>query len=906
MTTLDWLLCAAAVPVLLVLLRYAIGLTQLRALRLAPRRAEPVAADEVPAGLREALADGIDALRELGFPDCTWHRMPTLLATREPCSQWFASALHAEHGVVAAVLPSEEPEPGWLWEPSFASYFDDGTALLTTDCRAHVLAPFREALALADDYVGTVTEPWTAHLARVAAHPGTPLRDPAGLAARDAALLAAVFDTALAQGRLEREATGLYRLSWRGALDYLREYTRGSKRRVAAMMKRRGAGPAPAPDHRLAAVDAVVMTPSLLATKGDAMSFTARLALLVTTAAVSFAAFAWTLGLEFAAWLIATLAFHEAGHFLLMKRYDYANLKVFFVPFLGAAVSGHHTEATAAQRVAIYLAGPVPGLLLGSLLIAGFIGHWWPGSGAAWTLAVLLVAINYTNLLPFEPLDGGRIVGLLWFARHPRLRIAMFGLGLCALAALAIASGSRAFVIFCVFIALGLPYVYRQSRLLERLRADGVPADEREAVAALCARLVAAQPALPFAQRHATVKGLLPDLRLPLPTRREIVVGSSAYVAAMLAPLVLAVSLLGGEVLLAVPGLADLRALADVRQHERRVAEAHTPLARWQANLDASRYFLQRRRQPARAAPYLREAVALSTQLAPDDARRAEAVLLLAVAVDAREAATALEAALPMLSAAQLPDARARVLEQLSTRAPDEHRERSQWLEEALTLRERDANSNPFRLLALRAQLAVARRDAGDVAGAVQVLRESFEQTRAQPRASADEDEAARALRLDAASQLAWLLVDLGRAAEALAVIDAARADAALSPAPARRAYTVLEAWALHGAMRDEEALALLAPHLEATASPVSDPVDEFLVATDLALFCRHAGRDDCAGRALTRLRALLDEQAYLTDLVPALLGEEGSPLQASRRRQQRDFLAGAGLGRAFATDAVR
>ncbi len=787
MTTLDWLLCAAAVPVPLVLLRYALGLTQLRALRFAPRRANPVAADEVPAGLREALAEGIDALRELGFSDWTWHRMPTLLVTREPCSLWFASALHAEHGVVAAALPAEGPEPGWLWEPSFVTHFDDGTALLTTDCRAHVLAPFREALALADDYVGAVAEPWIAHLARVAAHPGTPVLDPECLAARDAALLAAMFDTALAQGRLEREATGLYRLSWRGALDCLREYTSGSKRRVAAMMKRRGAGPTPAPDHRLAAVDAVAMTPSLLAAKGDAMSFTARLALLVTTATASFAAFAWTLGLEFAAWLIATLAFHEAGHFLLMKRYDYANLKVFFVPFLGAAVSGHHAEATAAQRVAIYLAGPVPGLLLGSLLIAGFIGHWWPDSGAAWTLAVLLVAVNYTNLLPFEPLDGGRIVGLLWFARHPRLRIAMFGLGLCALAALAIAGGSRAFFVFCVLVALGLPHVYRQSRLLERLRADGVPTDEREAVAALCARLVVAQPTLPFAQRHAAVKGLLPDLRLPLPTRREIVVGSSAYVAAMLAPLLLVASLLGGEALLAVPGLAELRALADVRQHDRRVAEAHAPLARWQANLDAGRHFLERRGQPARAAPYLREAVALSTRLAADDARRAEAVLLLAVAVDAREATAALEAALPTLSAAHLPDARTRVLEQLSARAPDEHRRRSRWLEEALVLRERAANANPFLLLALRTQLAVARRDAGDVSGAVQALREAFEQTQAQAHASAAEDEAARALRLDAASQLAWLLVDLGRAAEALTVIDVARADAAQSPVPARR-----------------------------------------------------------------------------------------------------------------------
>ncbi len=98
----------------------------------------------------------------------------------------------------------------------------------------------------------------------------------------------------------------------------------------------------------------------------------------------------------------------------------------------------------------------------------------------------------------------------------------------------------------------------------------------------------------------------------------------------------------------------------------------------------------------------------------------------------------------------------------------------------------------------------------------------------------------------------------------------------------------------------------LLAPHLEVAAFPGSDPVDEFFVATDLALFCRQAGRGDCARRALTRLRALLDAQAYLSDLIPALLGEEGSPLQTARRRQQRDFLAGAGLGHAFGSGDAR
>jgi len=533
MSTVDWLLCAAALPALLLGLRYAIGLVQLRALRLSPRAAAAVNADEVPIALREALADGLAALADLGFTDCRWFRMPTLLVTRLPCEQWFAVGFHPIDAALGAIVVSDAPEAGWLWEPSFATHFEDRSVLMTTDGRAHALAPFREQLALADDYTGSIAAAWAAHRSRVAQHGGERLRDRALLAERDVALGQAMFETARARGRLEWGADGHYRLSWRGALDYLREYQRGMQRRAGALAKRRAAAPVTTTPTLLAAVDAVAMTPGLLAAKGDTLSFGGRCALLAATAALSFVAFAATAGVAFASCLLATLALHEAGHFLMMKRYDYANLKVFFVPFLGAAVSGDHPEATAGQRIAIYLAGPLPGMLLGGVLVAGLAGGWWTASSTGWTLAILLLAINYTNLLPFEPLDGGRIVGLLWFARHPRLRIATFALGLCPLVALAVASESKAFLVFCALVALGLPHLYRQSRLLQAVRAGEVSRDDREAIATLYARLAVIQPALPHAQRLAVVKGLLPELRLPLPTRGEIAWGSLVYLLAL-------------------------------------------------------------------------------------------------------------------------------------------------------------------------------------------------------------------------------------------------------------------------------------------------------------------------------------------------------------------------------------
>ncbi|MDX1653260.1 MAG: hypothetical protein R3277_12250, partial [Brumimicrobium sp.] len=38
--------------------------------------------------------------------------------------------------------------------------------------------------------------------------------------------------------------------------------------------------------------------------------------------------------------LLGVLLFHELGHFTAMKLFGYENLKMLFIPFLGAMVSG--------------------------------------------------------------------------------------------------------------------------------------------------------------------------------------------------------------------------------------------------------------------------------------------------------------------------------------------------------------------------------------------------------------------------------------------------------------------------------------------------------------------------------------------------------------------------------------
>ncbi|MFM7919981.1 MAG: site-2 protease family protein, partial [Planctomycetaceae bacterium] len=113
-------------------------------------------------------------------------------------------------------------------------------------------------------------------------------------------------------------------------------------------------------------------------------------------------------------WIVLTVLLHEIGHFVAMYRQGYSNLQMFFIPFIAGAVAGTKADATPAEQLRMLLAGPAPGLLLGCSI-------YWLDTlqpiPAARTFAIWLVALNLLNLLPVWPLDGGRIVWIL-FARH--------------------------------------------------------------------------------------------------------------------------------------------------------------------------------------------------------------------------------------------------------------------------------------------------------------------------------------------------------------------------------------------------------------------------------------------------------------------------------------------------------
>jgi hypothetical protein len=120
--------------------------------------------------------------------------------------------------------------------------------------------------------------------------------------------------------------------------------------------------------------------------------------------------------------LVAVVLFHELGHYAGMRLCGYRDVSIFFVPFLGGAAVGVKERAPVWQQVLVLLLGPGPGIVVGSLLWMGLVRAEHP---ALCQLVSFLVAINLANLAPLDPLDGGRLVNLLLFYRHPRAEAAV-------------------------------------------------------------------------------------------------------------------------------------------------------------------------------------------------------------------------------------------------------------------------------------------------------------------------------------------------------------------------------------------------------------------------------------------------------------------------------------------------
>src|SRR5262249_59124014 len=90
-------------------------------------------------------------------------------------------------------------------------------------------------------------------------------------------------------------------------------------------------------------------------------------------------------------------------------------------------------------------------------------------------LVVVLVLLNGLTLLPFEPLDGGRLMHLVLSSRYRVLDVLWLGIGGGGLAWLAVKLASFPLGVLAAMMFMFIPRRVRAMRAAAAVRASGIP-----------------------------------------------------------------------------------------------------------------------------------------------------------------------------------------------------------------------------------------------------------------------------------------------------------------------------------------------------------------------------------------------------------------------------------------------
>jgi Zn-dependent protease len=119
---------------------------------------------------------------------------------------------------------------------------------------------------------------------------------------------------------------------------------------------------------------------------------------------------------------MSVLLIHELGHFFAMKHFKCKNVRTIFLLVLGITTTSSIVKSRL-NRTVISMAGPVPGIVLGSILL--ILSGYLPDE--IYSLAEFLVIINFFNLIPIAVLDGGNIFETL-FIPNSNKKIGIYNL----------------------------------------------------------------------------------------------------------------------------------------------------------------------------------------------------------------------------------------------------------------------------------------------------------------------------------------------------------------------------------------------------------------------------------------------------------------------------------------------
>jgi stage IV sporulation protein FB len=162
--------------------------------------------------------------------------------------------------------------------------------------------------------------------------------------------------------------------------------------------------------------------------------------------------------------LVVVIVIHEAGHFIAMKIYGYGNVRMLFIPLLGAFVSGQPAHIHPVKKMVVLMAGPLPGIFIGMICSMIFShNHQY----IYYQLALIFIFLNVFNLLPVSPLDGGQMLETLFFRSNRMVQTIFIAFSSLAIALLAWGTKNYAILLIIVFLVMRIKLLWKKNAASE-------------------------------------------------------------------------------------------------------------------------------------------------------------------------------------------------------------------------------------------------------------------------------------------------------------------------------------------------------------------------------------------------------------------------------------------------------
>ncbi|MGD8939157.1 MAG: hypothetical protein PVJ72_07250, partial [Gammaproteobacteria bacterium] len=456
---------AGAVVMLIVLLQLRHVLA-----RCFPLLTARIIAAAPPKGVSDLYEPAHKELSALGFEGPIW-----LLRTSDPAEAGYqplcAVYRHRTEGALAWLMPPVSPEMPHRLLGYWTTKLLGGTLVTSQP-----FDPYFECIATPETPAQTIdgqtlSEQWQQHQKfRAKFRIDTDMNSTAkeAIVKQAGEELNGQRQKLLERGALWRDRSGLFRPRLVFALRMLWKIMRRPKPKDEAK---------PIPPSRL-----VILATTLERIRNAEPSKGAQMGLFAASVILSVTIGAIVWDLRLAVILLAVVIFHELGHYLAMRAFGYRSVHMMALPLVGGVTIGYDANPEAAKKAWMSMMGPLPGIVVGWLLVVCMFVFNLEGDAAVWlsTTAWVILIINYLNILPVLPLDGGHVVQSLLPPRWLNLQAAIIVV-LCLTGALvSLAVGLYILAILAGTQLLLVRSYGRTAVAVRRLLSEGVPPVEHK------------------------------------------------------------------------------------------------------------------------------------------------------------------------------------------------------------------------------------------------------------------------------------------------------------------------------------------------------------------------------------------------------------------------------------------